>query len=154
MNWLEKTQEMVKSWMDEQEQMWKSWTDSLDAPTGANWGRTIKTWENSFKNFIETQALWTRTWVRNMSNEVDAEGFDEFAKSVEALTNTWVEAQQQLWGNWFEMVKNMDPEEMSGAMKTETTEAMRQWQDSLEKMAEAQKSWAAEWAKMFGLDQD
>jgi hypothetical protein len=154
MSWLEKTQEMFKSWLDSQQELWKGWTESADMPSAATWSKTLKIWENSFKNFVETQALWTRTWVRNMAAEFEVEGMDDFVQSTEDLTNTWVKAQHQLWSNWFEMVKNMDPNEMSDEVKAEATEIMQSWQNNLEKMVEAQRSWAEQWAKMFGQDQD
>lgn len=152
MDWLEKTQDMVKTWMDSQEKMWANWTDSLEAPSAANWTKTVKTWESSFKNFIETQALWARMWMRNAATEANMEGLDEFMKSAEGMTNTWVEAQQQLWSNWFAMLKNFDPADMTDKTKAEADKAMQAWQEGMNKMLQTQREWADQFAKM--TDQD
>lgn len=148
MDWLQKSQEMMKGWMDTQEKMMKSWTESVETPDLTSWDKTMKTWENSLKNFVETQALWARSSVRNMSENSDIAGMDGYVKTVEDMTNSWVKAQQQLWSNWFQMIKHMDPAKMGKDFPQEAMQAMAGWQDQMEQLLENQREWLANWTSI------
>lgn len=154
MDWLQKSQEMMKGWMDTQEKMWKSWTDAVQTPDVSNWDKTMKTWENSLKNFVESQALWARSWVRNLSENADFAGMDDYVKTVEEMTNAWVQAQQQLWSNWFQMIKKMDPQKMSDNFPQEAMQAMSGWQGQMEELLKTQQEWLANWTSIAGDDKE
>ncbi|MCI0708794.1 MAG: hypothetical protein L0154_01410 [Chloroflexi bacterium] len=140
MEWLDKSQEMIKSWMDSTEKMWKQLTDSVEMPTAGAWNKALKTWEHSFNNFVETQALWMRMAMRNASSSANIEGMDEFVKSMEEMTNNFVEMQKSMWGSWFSLVKNMNPESMTDEMKAQAQKGMDAWKDGMQKVIEAQQS--------------
>ena len=153
MDWLQKSQEMMKGMMDTQEKMWKSWTEAVQTPDLANWDKTMKTWENSLKNIVESQALWARSWVRNLSENTDLAGMDEYVKTVETMTNAWVEAQQQLWSNWFQMVKKIDPKKMGANFPEEAMQAMSGWQGQMEQLLKNQREWLTKWTSIAGDDE-
>jgi hypothetical protein len=142
MEWLDKTQEMVKSWMNTTEDMWKQWTDSIELPGSGNWNKALKTWENSFNNFIETQALWMRMGLRNISTSANVEGMDDMLKSMEEMTNNFVEMQKSMWGSWFTMVKNINPDNMTEEMKQQAQKGMDAWKEGMQKVMEAQQNLA------------
>jgi polyhydroxyalkanoate synthesis regulator protein len=150
MDWLKRSQDMINSWMETQQKMWKSFTDAAEMPDMASWDKLMKTWENSLKNFVESQALWARSWVRNASEQFDVPGADMFVKAVEEMTNTWTEMQQQLWRNWFEMMKNFDPSKMTPGFQEEATKAMQGWQDQMKKLLETQREWLNQWLSIGG----
>ena len=142
MEWLDKTQEMVKSWMSTTEDLWNQWTDSIELPGSGNWNKALKTWENSFNNFIETQALWMRMGLRNISTNSNVEGMDDMLKSMEDMTNNFVEMQKSMWGSWFTMVKNMNPDNMTEDMKEQAQKGMDAWKEGMKKVMEAQQNLA------------
>ena len=153
MEWFDKTQKMLKDLMDTQKQMWENWTESIDTPTASGWQKTLKTWENSLNNFVEQQALWTRMWVRNLNANADIEGMEDLTKSIEEMSRSWVDAQQQMWGNWFEMMRGVNPEEMTDEMKDNAQQAAQSWQTNMQKMMDMQKEWASQWSSAFTQDE-
>ena len=148
MDWLEKTHEMVETLMESQEKMWQTWTESAKAPSNTTWEKTVKTWENSFKNFIETQALWARMWLRGINTNTTVEGADELVTNLEDMTRSWVDAQQQIWNNWFQMLKSFDPEQFNANTQGEMDKAMKTWKDGLQKLMVSQREWATQFASM------
>jgi hypothetical protein len=149
MDWFQQTQEMMKGLMDSQQKLWQSWTEGAQTSPASNWTKTLKTWENSFKNFMDTQATWTRMWVRGLSENTEIEGIEDFTKSVEEMTHKWVETQQKLWENWFEMLKQFDPEKTSATIKTDAEKAMTLWQDNMKKVLDTQTEWFNQWLKQI-----
>lgn len=158
MNWMEQTRDMMKVWMDSQQQMMKTFTDSMmgtpssptaDAASSA-WDRTLKTWESSFKNFIETQALWARMFVRNTMSGMEGEQAAAFTKAIEETTQMWTEAQQALWENWSMMVRQMDPSKMGDMMSPEgMTKMMEMWREQMKKVADMQAEWQKQMQDMM-----
>lgn len=154
MNWMEQSQSMLKSWMDSTQQMWKSWTDSMgEQAPDASWDRVLKTWENSFKNLIETQALWTRSWARNMMSGMDSEHSDAFVKAVEESTKMWTDMQLAMWESWSSIIKQFDPAKMNENMNTEGRKMMEAWQEQMQKMQEMQTKWSEQMMTMMKKDQ-
>lgn len=154
MNWMEQSQDMLKAWMDSTQKMWKGWTDGMtgEQSADATWDRILKTWENSFKNFIETQALWARSWARNMMANVDGEQSEAFVKAVEDSTKVWTEVQESLWQSWSGMIKNFDPSNMMENMQTEGKKMMDAWQAQMQKIVEMQAEWSKQMTDMAKKD--
>jgi hypothetical protein len=150
MNWMEQSQNMLQSWMDSTQQLWKTWSDNMgDQAPDASWDRVLRTWENSFKNLIETQALWTRSWARNMMNGVDGEQSAAFVKAVEDSTKMWTDMQLTMWQSWSTMMKQFDPTQMSENMNTEGHKMMEAWQEQMQKMMDMQAKWSKQMMDMM-----
>lgn len=157
MNWMEQTRDMMKVWMDSQQQMWKSFTEGMTPATAAPpadassaWDRTLKTWESSFKNFIETQALWARMFVRNMMSGMEGEQADAFVKAIEESTKLWTDAQQALWENWSMMVRQLDPDKMSDMVSSDNIQKMMDsWREQLQKVMDMQAQWSKQMMDMM-----
>jgi hypothetical protein len=149
MDWLKQTEEMVKNWMDAQQKIWHSWSENLPNPATTSWDKTVAAWENSFKNFVESQSLWSRMWMRGMMEKSPVEGTGDMMKVMEEMTRTWEETQLKVWGAWFELVQKFNPEDMSENLKTDLESAMTTWQENLKKVLDTQNEWLAQWAKMM-----
>ncbi len=154
MNWMEQTRDMMKEWMDSQQQMWKSFTEGVPpvtAPTDAvAWERILKTWESSFKNFIETQALWARMFVRNMMSGIEGEQAEAFVKAIEESTKMWTDTQQALWENWSMMVRQMDPAKMSDVISSDSMgKMMESWREQMQKVMDMQTQWSKQMMDMM-----
>lgn len=152
MDWLKQGQEMFKVWMDAQQKTWESWTESTskaaEADESGQWAQTLQTWENAFKNLMETQALWARMWARSVAGVAQVQGGEEFAKAVEEMSRIWVETQEKLMGSWFALFKQMDTARPS----KDVQQAMKTWQENMQKLVDAQTEWAAKWADALKTD--
>lgn len=153
MDWLQQTQDMMKVWMDTQQKMWGSWTTTAkelgEKPSAGAWDKTVQAWQNSFKNLIETQALWARMWARSISSSNDSEQTAAFVKGVEDMTNAWVQTQEMLWNNWFDMVRQLNPANMGDNMQDQTGKAIASWQEQMQKIMDAQNEWTKQWSTMM-----
>ncbi len=158
MDWLKQSQDMFKMWADAQQKMVSTLTDAVkkagDMPSLDVWQRTVQTWESSVKNLIETQGLWARMWARAASAGSDLPNVDEFVKTIEDMTRTWVETQLQLWQNWFNMVKEFNPTQMNESMQDQVAKARDGWQDTMQKVMDVQADWAKQWMEMVQPGKD
>lgn len=145
MNWYQQSQDMMKSWMDIQQQMMNAMTQSATTPNtpSDNWDQTLQSWENAFKNAMETQALLTRMWARNMTVGLSADAAQAFTSSIEQMSNTWSEMQSLMLSNWFKVLKSMNP----SSLEEQSTTAMKQWQESMQQMMQMQNEWAQKWSE-------
>ena len=150
MNWMDQTQDMLKVWMESTEKMWKGWTEAMgEKPADGAWDRTLKTWENSFKNFIETQALWARMWVRNTMAGMEGEQSEAFVNAVEESTKLWTETQQMLWNNWAQMIKQLDPSKLMDSVDTDGKKMMDAWQEQMQQVMTMQTEWSKQMMDMM-----
>lgn len=153
MDWVKQTQDLFKTWMDTQQKMWANWTDATqsaaDSQSSNLWSQSVNTWANGFKNFVETQALWARMWARNMISGSESRGAEAFVKAVEDMTHMWVDMQQKLWNNWFEIVRQFNPADITENTQGQMLKAMESWQSTLGKIMDAQTEWTKQWAEMI-----
>lgn len=153
MDWTKQTEEMVKAWTDTQKKMWDNWMGMLQQgpsamPAAEVWTKTLETWEGAVKNTLETQQNWTEMWLENMTKSMgSSKEMTEWATQAQEMTKRWAEAQQQLWDSWFEMVRKMDPAKMMPGME-DSEEMFKMWQDSVQKLMNAQMEWTQMVTKM------
>jgi hypothetical protein len=155
-DWLKQSQDMLKNWMDSQQKLWDAWMDTTkDAPASTSvWEQSIQTWENSIKNWMDMQALWMRTWARNAIANSESRDAQRFAQSVEKMTKSWVTVQEQIWDNWFAMIKELDPVHLNETMQSQVAEAAKIWQDNMNNMLDAQNEWTRKWAEIMQSNKD
>lgn len=149
MDWFKQAQDMFKVWTDSQQSMWESMkktSQDLSEQPSKVWGKTVQAWENAVKNLIDTQALWARMWARGASTDETTQGF---VKTVEEMTHMWSQMQQQLWSNWFQMIRQFNLDDMNESMKLEATKAMKSWQENMQKMMDTQMEWVKQWSEML-----
>lgn len=151
-NWYQQSQDMMKTWMDMQQQMMNSMMQGAANPQTSTEGyeQALQGWENAFKNAMETQALLTRMWARNMTVGMSGQAAESFTKSMEQMTNTWTEMQAMMLSNWFMVLRMMNP----ANMQEQSTTAMQQWQESMAQMTQMQMEMSQKWMEMMSGTSD
>ena len=150
MDWGKQTEEMLKGWMGTQKKMWDQWLDTLQkvAPQSqANeiWKKTVETWAETVHNALEAQREWIKMWVENIPSVAgQAKEIADWAQQAREMNNRWLDVQQQLWANWFDLIKKNEPK-TAGSWDKEGQKMVQAWQESVEKMLEAQHDWASHW---------
>jgi hypothetical protein len=146
-NWYQQSNDMMKNWMDMQQQMMNGMMQTAGNPqtTSESYEQALQGWENAFKNAMETQALMTRMWARNMTAGMSSETSETFTKSVEQMTNTWTEMQSMMLSNWFTVMRMMNP----ANMQDQSSAAMQQWQESMGQMMQMQMEMSQKWMEMM-----
>jgi len=146
MNWQQQTEEMFKTWTDSQKKVWENWTDAMKGfgttPNTEMWGKTLDTWQTMVKNGLDTQGQWTKTMVDNVTK---IEGVPapvvEMTKQSQEMNARWNEMQQQMWNNWFDLVKKMDPSTFAKFGGEDGKNLFQTWQDSMQQMMKTQTEW-------------
>lgn len=150
MDWLKQSEEMVKMWSETQQKMMSTWLDSMQdfaqPQTTGVWEKTLETWEQAVSNLLENQAEWTRLWAGSVTAtkgvpKETVEGAGQF----KAMTERWVEFQQELWKGWFEIVRKLDPAKMAASQTDAPQLPFAAWQDALKKAVETQLEWIRSW---------
>jgi hypothetical protein len=58
------------------------------------------------------------------------------------MTKRWTDMQEQMWNNWFEVMKKMEPAKFPGGFDKDNLSFMGPWQDMSKKIMDAQAEWA------------
>ncbi len=152
MDWTKQAEEMFNTWTETQKKMWDSWLEMVQQGAGKNpgtemWQKTIDTWQETVNNMLSAQGKWTDTWTESFdASNSTPEEMAEWVKQTQAMAKQWSEAQQQMWANWFDMVKKADMTQMADNWQEESKKAFSGWQDSTQKIMDAQMKWLKMWA--------
>lgn len=144
MNWQKQTEEMFKTWTETQKKMWENWTESLKnlgtgaGPTPESWTKMVDTWQGMVKSALDSQGKWAQMWVDNMTKiEGMPDNVVKWAEQSKEMTTRWNETQAQLWDNWFDMLKKVEP----SALGVDGQKMFKTWQDTTQEMMKAQTEW-------------
>lgn len=143
MDWTKETQDMFKGWVDAQTKTWQSWLKSAQEFDASNptelWDKTVDAWHDSIKGTLDAQIEGSRIWAEGLTSMEGApKETQELAKQVEQMTKDWTSLQQQMWDNWFEVVRKADPGQLGGDWDKNGANLLKTWQDMVQKMMSAQ----------------
>ena len=147
MDWQKQTQDMLNSWTDSQKKLWDNWTESVQNFTGVQnddiWAKTVETWQGSVTQALNTQNELSKAWVNNLNNvEGTPEQFVEWAKQSQEMSTRWNELQQQLWNNWFEVAKKVEPANVTPGFDVDAgKKVFEAWQDAAQQAFKVQTDW-------------
>lgn len=145
MDWLKQSEEMIRLWSETQQKMMAGWLGSMKDFTQPHnvWQKTLDTWETTVKNMLETQAQWVRLWAGGVAaTKGIAPETIQGAAQLKDITERWIEFQQNIWQNWFAMVRAVDLSKMAGQPPQALFDA---WQDALKRTTDAQQEWLRAW---------
>lgn len=148
MDWTKQTEEVVKTWTDTQKKMWDSWLQAAQQgpdqfPVAKVWEKSMETWEETVKNTMAAQDEWMQMWADSFEKQKGIpEEVGQWVKQAQTMNKQWSDIQAQMWNSWFEMAKKVDPAKMTDSLDAEGKKAFAAWQETAEKVMEAQEKWA------------
>ena len=149
-DWTKQTEDLLQTWTDTQKKAWSGWTDAAQqagqAQVAETWRQAVDTWAGAVTSGLDAQLELSRT----VSDNVGAvpglpKDLVDWAGQTRQLGVRWNEAQRQLWESYFGMIRKAVPTKMLGTIDNENTKLFATWQDSVEKIVEAQASWSKHW---------
>ena len=159
-DWIKQSQEMVNNWTTMQMNVWNTFFDSIDdmrkSPSEQLWDQTISAGQQAIKNTFDAQQKIMRNWVNYIKGiEGVPRQVVESAEQYQNMSEHWLETQRQLWANWIEMFKNFDFSKMTTTWGASgAADPMKVWQDSSQKIMEAQAEWMRAWINAFSVPGD
>jgi hypothetical protein len=159
MDWSKQSEEMINAWSEAQKKMWDAYLKSVEdfgkTPDQKLWEQTIDLGEQAIDNTLKAQTEWVKMWREQLKTLEDVPAqIMESTKQFQDMAGQWEKTQKQLWGNWFEMLKQFDFSKVSGAWTSEPANPFQAWQESTQKVMEAQTEWMTAWTKSMGTTQD
>lgn len=153
MDWINQSEEMVRSWSRIQEEMWDRTLEAAKAAqsevaaTGESDSpatrRVAEIWRESVLRALQAQVQWTRIWSERLAERAGTPpAVAESARRFHTMVETWTVAQSRLWKAWFDTVGRLDPK---AASSTAWVGLMKQWQEAATNALEAQSEWAKRW---------
>lgn len=153
MDWTKQTEDVLSAWTDAQKKIWSGWLEtaernSAQAQVADTWRQAVDTWEGIVKKSLDAQLEWSQ----RASESVGAlpnmpKDLVDWSKQTQQLGARWNEAQQQLWDSYFNVVRKAVPVKMLGTFDDENQRLFHAWQESVEKVVQAQTHWAQMWAE-------
>jgi len=139
---------LVTAWADAQQQLLTGWLDLMQGKGQPSrsmaWNETVKVWQTSVDGTLDAQARWLREWTGRV--QVTSGSPTELRKNVQrawVLLLRWVEAQQQLWQGWFDLVQQLGPLLEAGSLADE--HLLSSLQESGQAIMNAQTEWVRLW---------
>ena len=150
MDWTKQSEEMFKNWRETQQKMWDSWLGAVQqgpskAQAAETWQKAMETWEETVKNALAAQTEWTKQWAESVDGQDLPPEVANWLKQSQEMSEKFGTAQQQLWQGWFDLVKQADLTKLTGNWEEEGQNAFQQWQESAQKVMEAQQQWINMW---------
>jgi hypothetical protein len=135
---------LVSTWADAQQKVLAGWLDLLQETQRPSrtvaWNETVKAWQTSVQETLDTQARWLRDWTGRV--QVTSGSPTELRKNVQQaqmLLLRWTEAQQHLWQGWFHLVQQLGPLLEAGSQADE--HLLRTLRESGQAIINAQTEW-------------
>ena len=149
-NWTEQSEAMFQSMSDSQKRLMEAWTESLKSlgmlQDSEMWEKSINFWEENAKKTWAAQTEWTHTWIKNMSSIEGMPGKAlDSAERFESMSEQWSSTQEQLWTNWFEMLRSFDPSKLSDEWAEAFKSPFQAWQQASENVMNTQSEWMRAW---------
>jgi hypothetical protein len=144
MEWTKQSEEMLKTWTDAQKKMWDECMKVMQgfgqSPSTQVWERTVDTWNQTIQQFLDAQVQGARLWTDNVTKAKGTDEATEWGKQSQDLVTRLTETQKQLWGNWFELVKKLDPSNMMNWTR-DGQKFVQTWQETMQNAFNAQTEW-------------
>jgi hypothetical protein len=154
MEWTKQSENLFKTWTDTQTKMWNDWIKLMQgvgkSQSSQIWEKTVEAWDESIKKTLDAQVEWTQRWAESCKGA--PKEMADWAKQGQDMIQGWTETQKQLWGNWFHIVKKLDP--AASGMNWgggDGQKFLQGWQDAVQKGLDTQAEWVRLWsAKQAG----
>jgi hypothetical protein len=144
MEWTKQSEEMLKTWTEGQKKMWDDCMKVMQgfgqSPSTQAWEKTVDTWNQTIQKLLDAQVEGARLWAEKITKAKGAEQGAEWAKQGQDLIARVTETQKQLWANWFELVKKLDPSNVTNWTR-DGQKFMQTWQETIQKAFNAQTEW-------------
>jgi hypothetical protein len=141
---------LMKTWAEAQQQLLTNWLDTVrkfgGAPTLELWTKTVDAWQAAVKETLDARAQWTHDWTEMLANAKGTpEELRELSRQGREQLQHWADAERELWKGWFNVVReiNFRPEPGAGAQAGK--DLVQLWQDSAQKMIDAQAALVRRW---------
>ncbi len=149
MNWTQQFEDMMKNWTDMQKKVWDNFFETMGglgkSQSSKAWEHTVSVGEDALKNMFKTQAEWIGAWIEGLSAiEGMPEAALQAARQFQEMAKRWNTTQEELWANWFKMVKNFDPARMATGW-SEPPDLFKTFQETTQKIIETQTEWMRSW---------
>lgn len=157
-DWTKQAEDMIQTWVDAQKKLRDSWLEAMQGLGGPQskevWAKATSAWEESIKRVFEAQSEWLSLWAANFTSKPNTSSeVAEWAKQGQEMMGHWAEAQKRLWESWFEMVKKIDPSQLSGTWDKDAGQNLiKAWQENTQKVLDSQAEWVRRWASMGPSD--
>ncbi|HEU5348539.1 MAG TPA: hypothetical protein VFU63_07990, partial [Ktedonobacterales bacterium] len=107
-------EQMMKAWAEAQRQLLTTWLDTVRSagnigamPDAKVWNQTVDSWRTAVMNTLDTQAIWTRTWIDSMAKAPGIpDAVQETMREGQETIERWAEAQRQLLTTWLDTVRS------------------------------------------------
>ena len=125
---IDKDVAMFKTWSDAQQRLWENISKALPSfkpPEDLNlpketYMQHLAAWESAVEQALAMQKAWLEEWSASVLSEQDAPaGLAQWSQQVEEVMQGWLEAQTQLWNDWFRLLRdeNIDEQALKEAAK-------------------------------------
>ena len=148
------SENLINTWAQSQQKLLTNWLDTMQRFSGTAspelWTKTVDAWQTSVKQTLDVQEEWARQWAGMLANtkEVPRE-LQDLARQGQEQMLRWIEAERNLWQNWFKIVRDMNVQVESGTSAQVGSNLLQVWQDTARKMIETQTALARQWTSGY-----
>ncbi len=144
------SESLITTWAETQQKLLTNWLDTMRSfggtPSQELWTKTVEAWQTSVKETLDAQAEWTREWTGTLANSKETpEVLRDLVQQGRELLQRWTDAERQLWGGWFDIVRDINFRVEPGTGAQAGGDLIQLWQESAHKMIDAQATLVRRW---------
>jgi hypothetical protein len=148
------SESLINTWAQTQQKLLTNWLDTMQRFSGTAspelWTKTVDAWQASVKQTLDTQEEWIRQWTVTLANTKGVpQELQDLARQGQEQLQRWIEVERQLWQNWFNIVKDINFKVEPGTSVQAGSNLLQLWQETAQKMIEAQTGLARQWTSGF-----
>ena len=135
---------LLNQWFGIQQKLFDQWLtvsapkSNGELPVAEFFDTATKSQEHFVHACLKTQADWSQQ-VRNVVDKQEQlpEALKKTVIQVQTMNDNWRELREQLWNNWFKMVKSVDAESINHVATDYANKAMTICQESGQQILES-----------------
>lgn len=148
------SENLLNTWAEAQQKLLTNWLDTVQRFSGTQnpelWTRTVEAWQSSVKQTLDAQEEWLRQWAATLARTQGVpQELQDLTRQGQEQMQHWIDAQRQLWQNWFNIVKDINFKVEPGTGTQAGSNLLQLWQETAQKMIQTQTAFARQWTSGF-----
>ncbi len=141
MSWKEETDKLFETWAEAQQNLWRTWTPDATKKTPVeSWNQVLELWQQSWRQAVDSQTELMNLWAsEGQLGGASKPDLSQYLPVLQDMFLQWSTAQQQLWGQWLDSMKGLDPGKLNEAWQKQGEQLMEQFSSSAKQIMDAQQ---------------
>lgn len=149
-DWLNQTEELMRTWTKAQQSMWETWRGAMSGvtsqPSGEAWDQAVGAWKEVMQRSLSAQADFVKFWSESLTTvPLAPKQMQDMSTLIADTAKRWTDTQSQIWTSWLDAVAKADTAAMAQSWDENTRKAFDTWRETVNGAIEVQRKLTEGW---------